>query len=124
MRLGAFGLCAGGLALAGCASQSPAPAPIAEAPWIAPSPATVTPTQRAILSVDMPVEKICSNPAGKAVIDRDLPGLTTRPEYPMFKMISLKSLVGMSGGRLSNKDLAKVQADLSDAAPGEVGPKR
>ena len=65
------------------------------------------------LSIETPVGRLCADPRAKAVLDSDLPGLTTRPEYVFFKHMSLRSLQAMSRGRMSNEDLAKVDAELA-----------
>ncbi|MGC1302103.1 MAG: hypothetical protein WA840_07000 [Caulobacteraceae bacterium] len=64
------------------------------------------------LSIDMPISSIAAAPAGKAVLEHDLPGLCERPEFGMFKGMSLKALAGMSGGKISTAKLNQVQADL------------
>jgi hypothetical protein len=64
------------------------------------------------LSLDSSIETICATPAGKDVLDRDMPGLTARPEFAMFKAMTLKQLQPMSQGRITNAVLAKVQSDL------------
>ena len=53
------------------------------------------------------------------MLDSDLPGLTTRPEFPFFKNMSLNALKKMSRGQMSDADLAKVRAELArlDEAP-------
>ena len=65
------------------------------------------------LDLDTPVSRLCANPRAKAVLDTDLPGLTTRPEFPFFKSMSLNKLKKMSRGQMSDADLAKVQAGLA-----------
>jgi hypothetical protein len=64
--------------------------------------------------VNTSIEAICATPSGKAVLDRDLPGLTTRPEFPMFKAMTLKQLEPMSKGHITDAVLAKVQRDLAE----------
>ncbi len=64
------------------------------------------------MSIDMPIASIASKPAGKAVLEHDLPGLCERPEFMMFKGMSLKALAGMSNGRITTAKLNQVQADL------------
>ena len=64
------------------------------------------------LSVDTPIETIASTPQGKAVLERRLPGLCERPEYMMFKGMSLSKLADMSHGRISRAKVAVIQADL------------
>jgi hypothetical protein len=65
------------------------------------------------------IEAICATRAGKAVLDRDLPGLTARPEFAMFKAMTLKQLQPMSKGKLTDAQLNKVASDLAalDANP-------
>ena len=71
------------------------------------------------LDLNTPVSRLCANPRAKAVLDSDLPGLTTRPEFPFFKNMSLNALKKMSRGQMSDADLAKVRAELArlDEAP-------
>jgi hypothetical protein len=64
------------------------------------------------LSIDMPISSIAAKPAGRAVLDKDLPGLCERPEFGMFKGMSLKALAGMSNGKINRTKLNQVQADL------------
>jgi hypothetical protein len=64
------------------------------------------------LSIEMPISKIAAKPQGKAVLDQDIPGLCERPEFAMFKGMSLKKLAGLSGGRITHATLNQVQADL------------
>ncbi len=64
------------------------------------------------LSIEMPIAKIAAKPAGKAVLDQDIPGLCERPEFAMFKGMSLKKLAGLSGGRISHATLNQIQSDL------------
>ncbi len=111
---------AGVLALTGCATrpQSPSPSQTPSQPMPAelmppelrPPPAAAPPRP---LSLDSSLEAICATPGGKAVLDRDLPGLTARPEFAMFKAMTLKQLQPMSRGHLTDADLAKVGADLA-----------
>lgn len=74
-------------------------------------PATQAPAAR--LSLDTPIEAIVADSAGKAVLDADLPGVTTHEHYEMFKGMSLRSLSGMAPDKLPAEALAKVEADLA-----------
>jgi hypothetical protein len=65
------------------------------------------------LTLNTSIEAICATPAGKAVLDRDLPGLTARPEFPMFKAMTLKQIEPMSKGHITDAVLAKVAGDLA-----------
>src|SRR3569833_2873080 len=77
----------------------------------APASATAGPAAPAY-SRDTPVEKMTSDPAAAAVLNKDLPGLLTAPEFAIFKSMSLKQLQQASGGDLSEVDVAKAEADL------------
>ena len=70
-----------------------------------------------VYSRNTPVEKLVADPAAVAVLNKDLPGLLTAPEFGMFKSMSLKQLQQASGGDLSMVDLDKTEADLQ-ALPG------
>ena len=74
-------------------------------------PATQTPAAR--LSLDTPIEAIVADSAGKAVLDADLPGVTSHEHYEMFKGMSLRALSGMAPDKLPADALAKVEADLA-----------
>ena len=80
---------------------------------VAPAPAATVRLTLARLDLNTPVSRLCANPRAKAVLDTDLPGLTTRPEFPFFKSMSLNTLKKMSHGQMSDADLAKVQAELA-----------
>ena len=97
------------LAAAPAFAQAPAatPAPAA-APAAAPAPAA-----SGALSVESsPIETIVANPAGKAVLDKDLPGLTTHEAYDQFKAMTLAQVAPMSQGAITPEALKTVQADL------------
>lgn len=65
------------------------------------------------LTLDTPVEAIVAKPEGKAVLEANLPGITTHEHYEMFKAMSLKQLAGMAPDRLTPDALAKVEAGLA-----------
>jgi len=69
------------------------------------------------LSLDTPIEQIVANPAGKAVLDKDLPGLSTHAMYDQFKTMSLKDLQPMSQGAITDDQLKKVGEDLAAVKP-------
>lgn len=64
-------------------------------------------------TLDTPIETIAADPAGKAVLDKDLPGLTSHEAYDSFKSMSLKAVQPMSNGALSDAAMAKAAADLA-----------
>ena len=74
------------------------------------------------LSLDTPIERIAADPAGKAVLDKDVPGLLTNPNYPMIKGMNLKTVAALSSGRLDDQTLAQTKADLA-ALPKEASLK-
>lgn len=61
---------------------------------------------------DTPVEKIAANPDSKAVLDRDIPGLLSDAQYPLFKGMSLNQLQEASNGELTTDTVEKAVADL------------
>jgi hypothetical protein len=83
----------------------------------APSPAAPAPLAAQALTIDTPIEVVTATPKAKAVLDADIPGLTEHPMYDKFKSDSLRVLAPKFGGAISDKDLAKVQADLAALSP-------
>ena len=65
------------------------------------------------LNLDTPIETIVADAAGKAVLDADLPGVTTHEHYEMFKAMSLRAVAGYAPDKLTPEVLAKVEADLA-----------
>ncbi len=108
-KLIAAGVFAASLAL-GSAGLAQTPAPAA-------TPAPATSAAAVTLSLDTPIEQIVAVPAGKAVLDKDLPGLTSHAMYDQFKTMSLKDLQPMSQGAISDEALKKVGDDLATVKP-------
>jgi hypothetical protein len=79
----------------------------------APAPAAPEPPAAQVLTIDTPIEVVTATPKAKAVLDADIPGLTEHPLFDKFKSDSLRALAPKFGGAISDKDLAKVQADLA-----------
>ena len=91
------------------AQTAPAPAP-------SPSPAPAAPAAAAAtakFTLDTPIQDIVADAQGKAVLDKDLPGLTGLQQYDMFKALSLKQVQAYSEGKLTDELLAKTAADLA-----------
>lgn len=59
-----------------------------------------------------PIEVLAADPAAVAVLNKDLPGLLTDAQYPLFKVMSLKAIQQASNGDLSKRDVEKTVADL------------
>jgi hypothetical protein len=64
-----------------------------------------------------PVETLAADPAAAAVLNKDLPGLLSDPNYAIFKTMSLKQMQQASGGDLSIVDVNKTMADLQTLPP-------
>lgn len=77
------------------------------------SPPSVTAAPNKTLSIDTPIEILVATPPAKAALDADIPGLTTHPMFDRFKHETLRALAPKFGGTITDKDLAKVQADLA-----------
>ncbi len=74
---------------------------------------------KAGFSVQTPIEKIAADQRGRAVLDRDVPGVMSNPHYVLFSSMSLSQLASLSHGKLSKSKLNKVNADLADLSPGQ-----
>jgi hypothetical protein len=85
------------------------------APATTPAPAApaADATATAKFSLDTPIETIVADPAGKAVLDADFPGMTSHAMYDSFKGMSLTALQPMSQGQITDAQLAKAKADLA-----------
>ncbi len=83
------------------------------APLAAQTPAAPTEATAPKYTVDTPIETIAADPAGKAVLDSAMPGLTTHAMYDQFKSMSLKQLQPMSSGKITDEGLAKVGEALA-----------
>jgi len=101
--------------LSGCAAQGP-------------KVATVQPDNAAHsvgrgFSLDTPVSAIAADQRGKAVLERDVPGLMSSSSYILLEDMSLAQIAPLSGGRLSKTKLDQVRADLAQLAINEkTGP--
>jgi len=49
----------------------------------------------------------------KAVLDTDIPGLSSHPALDQFKAMSLKAVQPFSNGALTDEMLKKVETDLA-----------
>ena len=67
----------------------------------------------AIRNLDTPVETIVADPAGKAALDANLPGLTTHQHYEHLKGMSLRMIASMAPDQLTAEMLAKAKASLA-----------
>ncbi len=67
---------------------------------------------RPAFSLNTPVDTIAADQRGKAILDRDVPGLMANPSYLLFEDMSLSQIATVSGGQLTKTKLNLVQADL------------
>lgn len=74
--------------------------------------APAAPAVAAKMSADTPIETVAASPAGKAVLDAQLPSLMAHPMYDAFKAMSLRQLQPMSNGAISAEAVEKVDAAL------------
>jgi hypothetical protein len=83
------------------------------APLLGQNATAPAPVAVAKFTVDTPLETIVADPAGKAALDANMPGLTTHQMYEAFKGMSLKQLQPMSNGKITDAALVKVGAALA-----------
>ena len=89
------------------ATAQPAPAPAAPP---APDAAAATPAK---LSINSTIETLVADAKAKAVLDANLPGLTSHPAFDQFKAMSLRAVQPFSGGVITDEALKKIEADLA-----------
>jgi hypothetical protein len=77
----------------------------------APAPAATAVATK--FNLDTPIEQIVADAKGKAVLDTDLPGLTTNDKYEMIKGMTLNQVAGFAPDKLTPERLAKTAADLA-----------
>lgn len=104
--------------LDGVAPQGDAPAAGPAEPVQAPA----APPVPAPLTLDTPIADLIADPAGRAVLDRDLPGLSTDENLAKFQAKSLHQFQSLTGGQMTDAMLAKVAADLA-APPRPAKPR-
>lgn len=83
--------------------------------WADPAPMAVpaAPAAAAKFTLDTPIETLVADARAKALLDTDLPGLTTHPRFEMFKGMSLSALAGMAPDKLTPERLEKTRVDLA-----------
>jgi len=63
--------------------------------------------------LDTPIETLIADEKAKAVLDTDIPGLSSHPALDQFKSMSLKAVQPFSNGALTDEMLKKVETDLA-----------
>ena len=110
LRCGALALVVFGPAfLLGCSSGAPVTAGAAQGAAASNGPKALP----AAYSLNTPLDRIAADKRGKAILERDLPGLMASRSYVLFDDMSLTQIATMSGGRLSQTKLNLVEADLA-----------
>ena len=87
-----------------------------------PRPATTVPN-RPGFTVDTPLSIIAADARGKAVLERDVPGVISNPKYPLFEDMSLAQVASIANGRIPQEKLDEVEADLDKLAAQEAAGK-
>jgi hypothetical protein len=59
-----------------------------------------------------PIEALAANPGAKAVMEKELPGITTHEAYDSFKAMTLSQVAPMSQGAITDDKLKAIQAGL------------
>ncbi len=77
-----------------------------------PAPATAA-APAAKFSLDTPIETLIADAKAKAVLDTDIPGLSSHPALDQFKAMSLRAVQPFSQGALTDEMLKKVETDLA-----------
>ncbi len=94
------------------------PAPIAPAT----SAASATPMAHAHVSLDTPIAELIADPRAKAVLDKDMPGLTDDENLAKFQTLSLRRLAPLSGGQMSAELMNTLAYDLAALGGGAPPP--
>ncbi len=87
-------------------------------------PVAIEPPASGGLSLDTPIADLIANPRAKAILDRDLPGLSEDENLPKFQTLSLRKMAPLSGGQMTPALLAKVGADLTAIDASAPPPKK
>jgi hypothetical protein len=94
-----------------------------------PAPAAATDGgARTAYTLDTPIRDLIANPATKAVLDKDLPGVSDDANLDKFDQLGLRAFQPMTGGQLTDAMLTKVARDLAGvggaslAAPARTAP--
>ncbi|MBB5715887.1 hypothetical protein [Sphingomonas aerophila] len=86
--------------------------------------ASVPLTPPALFDLDTPIAQLIASPQARAVLDKDLPGLSTDESLPKFQALSLRRFQPLTGGQLSDDLLSRTAADLAAIEPSAPGKGR
>lgn len=73
-------------------------------------------------ALDMPIERIAADPAGKSALDAILPQVMGHAHYEAFKSMSLRQLQPLSQGQIADQSLATAEAALAAVMGGATPP--
>lgn len=80
------------------------------------SPAPAAPAAAPVkLSTHLPLEKLMADPAGRAAVLKEFPGLDENPMYETLKSKSLREISPMAGGTIPEAKLDAIDAALASA---------
>lgn len=94
------------------------------APAVPPAALSAAPPAAGGFSLDTPIAELIADARTKAILDRDVPGLSEDENLPKFKALSLRKLAPLSGGQMTAALLEKVGADLAAIDANAPPPKK
>lgn len=100
------------IAVPAFAQQTASTSTAAPAPAAGTGAAATTATATA-LTIDSPIETIVANPAGKAVLDEVIPGMTSHPAFDQFKSMTVKQLQPLAQGLITDEMVTKITEGLA-----------
>ena len=92
------------------------------APADAPTSTAAAPASRAHFSLDTPIVDLLADPRAKAVLDKDMPGLSDDENLSKFQALSLRRLAPLSGGQMTAELMGKLAYDLAALGGGAPPP--
>lgn len=91
--------------------------------------ATAAGQDRPAFSIQTPIERLVADPRARAVLDRELPGFTSHPQYDQVKSMSLAALEAMFPSVIPHARVKAIDAALraipapaKDSAPALAAP--
>lgn len=69
--------------------------------------------EAAVLTLDVTIEQIANEPAGKAALDGHIPDVVAHDAYPTFKSMTLRQLQPLSKDLITDAKLALIESDIA-----------
>lgn len=111
MRITAVALAFGAIILPGAAFAQTAPAPAsAPAATSAPKPATATAKYS---TADTDIGTLLDDPAAKAIVEKNIPGMTTSDQIDMARSMTLKAVQQYAPDTVTDTRLAAIDAEFA-----------